>query len=66
MAEGYPVNRADVAALSPYLTRHVKRFGDYVIDLSVIPQPLSEIELALTLDSRKLDSSCPILYVSRL
>lgn len=49
MAEGYPVNRDDVSALSPYLTRHVKRFGDYVIDLSVIPQPLSEIELALAL-----------------
>ena len=49
IAEGYPVKREDVAALSPYLTRHVKRFGDYVIDLSLIPQPLSEIELALAI-----------------
>jgi Tn3 transposase DDE domain len=33
MAEGYPVKREDVAALSPYPTYHVKRFGDYVIPL---------------------------------
>jgi len=46
-AEGHPVKRADVAALSPYLTKHVKRFGDYVIDLSVVPQPLSAVELEL-------------------
>jgi TnpA family transposase len=49
IAEGYPVNRADVAALSPYLTRHIKRFGDYFIDLSVLPQPLTETALALSL-----------------
>ena len=49
IAEGYPVKREDVAALSPYLTRHVKRFGDYFIDVSVLPQPLSERELTLPL-----------------
>src|SRR5882724_3641992 len=49
IAEGYPVKREDVAALSPYLTRHVKRFGDYFIDVSVPPQPLSERELTLPL-----------------
>jgi TnpA family transposase len=49
IAEGYPVKREDVAALSPYLTRHVKRFGDYFIDVSVPPQPLSESELTLPL-----------------
>ena len=37
--EGYPVLREDVATLSPYLTSHIKRFGDYVIDLSSVPQP---------------------------
>lgn len=26
--EGYPVNRENVAALSPYLTHHIKRFGE--------------------------------------
>lgn len=38
--EGYPVKREDVAMLSPYLTSHVKRFGDYVVDLDAIPGPL--------------------------
>ena len=49
MTEGYAVRREDVAALSPYLTGHIKRFGDYVIDLSVAPQPLSEVEMSLSL-----------------
>jgi len=38
--EGYEVTRANIAVLSPYLTRHIKRFGDYVLDLSNVPQPL--------------------------
>jgi TnpA family transposase len=49
MAEGHAVKREDVAALSPYLTGHIKRFGDYVIDLSIAPQPLSEVEMSLSL-----------------
>jgi len=28
---GYPINPEDVAHLSPYLTRHIQRFGDYVL-----------------------------------
>jgi Tn3 transposase DDE domain len=48
-AEGYPVKREDVAALSPYLTRHIKRFGDFFLDLSVPPQPLSASGLARAL-----------------
>ena len=35
--EGYPLTRADVAALSPYLTRHIKRFGDYWLDWEITP-----------------------------
>jgi len=30
--EGMVVKREDVATLSPYLTQHIKRFGDYRID----------------------------------
>jgi TnpA family transposase len=42
--EGYIISRDDVAALSPYITRHIKRFGDYFIDIRIIPDPiLSEI-----------------------
>jgi hypothetical protein len=28
------VRAADVAALSPYTTRHIRRFGDYTLDTS--------------------------------
>ena len=38
--EGYFLEREDVACLSPYLTSHIKRFGDYVIDLEAIPRAL--------------------------
>lgn len=46
--EGYPLTRDDIAALSPYLTGHIKRFGDYWIDLERIPEALdayTELEL---------------------
>jgi hypothetical protein len=38
--EGYPLNRADVASLSPYLTGHIKRFGDYWVDWEQRPDAL--------------------------
>ena len=40
--EGFFWEREQIAALSPYLTSHIKRFGDYLIDLDAIPQPLEE------------------------
>jgi TnpA family transposase len=40
--EGYLILRDDVAALSPYLTGKIKRFGDYLIDLDSVPQALDE------------------------
>jgi len=46
--EGQPASRAAMAALSPYLTRHLKRFGDYVLDLDTRPAPLDD-ELATSL-----------------
>ncbi len=39
-AEGYKVERAALATLSRYITRQLKRYGDYVVDLHNIPQPL--------------------------
>lgn len=35
-------SRQDLETLSPYMTRHTKRFGDYVIDLQKTPQPIEE------------------------
>jgi len=46
MRAGWKITQEDVAALSPYVTSHVKRFGDYLIDVDAIPDPY-EIELAL-------------------
>lgn len=49
IAEGFPVEEEDVRTLSPYLTLHIKRFGDYILDLVTLPQPLSSVELAFSL-----------------
>lgn len=47
-AEGHRVSGEDVAALSPYATRHILRFGDYVLDLS---PPTSAVSTHLELDA---------------
>ena len=38
--EGYPVTPEVVATFSPYITEHIKRFGEYVIDTDSTPPPL--------------------------
>ena len=38
--EGYIIKLPDLATISPYLTRHIKRYGDYTLDDSNLPQPL--------------------------
>lgn len=45
--EEYLLEREDVASLSPYLTSHIKRFGDYFIDMETIPKALDEQMLLL-------------------
>ena len=39
--EGYIVTPETVGILSPYLTRHIKRFGDYIVDMENIPEALN-------------------------
>ena len=39
-AEGIKIERPMLATLSAYLTGHLKRYGDFVIDLQSIPAPL--------------------------
>ena len=46
VAEGYAVKREDLAGLSPYWTRHIKRFGDYILEWDEVP-PALEDELPL-------------------
>ncbi len=45
-ADGHAVKREDIGALSPYWTSHIQRFGDYVLNLDELPDPLEE-DLAL-------------------
>lgn len=40
--EGHTVTSEEVAALSLYLTGHIKRFGDYVLDLGSVPDPIED------------------------
>lgn len=39
MSQGEVIPMRHLAALSPYVTRHIKRYGDYVVNLQNIPQP---------------------------
>ena len=43
---GEDLSAHSIAALSPYLRHHIKRFGDYVTDLSIQPEPF-EKQMAL-------------------
>lgn len=47
---GFEFSKSDVASLSPYLTRHIKRFGDYVIDLKNIP---NAIDMAVSIPMKQ-------------
>ncbi len=38
MQEGAQIREEeDIASLSPYVTEHIKRFGDYTIDMRRVP-----------------------------
>lgn len=50
-ATGHPVRAEDVATLSPYSTRHILRFGDYVLDLTP-PRTAVNTHLVLDLDQQ--------------
>lgn len=47
MSQGELIPIRHLAALSPYITRHIKRYGDYVVNLHNIPQPLEATKLLL-------------------
>lgn len=40
--EGMVPTIDELAALSPYQTKHIKRFGNYELDLSAIPAPVTD------------------------
>ena len=51
-ADGYAISCDDLAQLSPYQTRRLKRFGDYTLSLSA-PEPFdTELLMPLALDDQ--------------
>jgi TnpA family transposase len=40
--EGYLLSIDEIAVLSPYQTRHIKRFGTYEIDFSAVPALIAD------------------------
>ncbi len=48
-AEAYPVTKELVGRLSPYLRSHIRRFGQYVLDMDEVPDPLEPTALKLEL-----------------
>ncbi|HDV5710752.1 TPA: Tn3 family transposase, partial [Legionella pneumophila] len=41
--EGHAFTAEDLSYLSPYMTEHIKRFGEYILDLTKKPENLSQI-----------------------
>lgn len=47
--EGWDITREDVKKLSPYLTEHIKRFGDYILNMlpiASIPDEIRDLAVA--------------------
>jgi hypothetical protein len=44
VAEGHPVGPEDPATISPYLTEHIRRFGEWVLDTTP-PDPVATTRL---------------------
>lgn len=44
--EEYAITKEDAARISPYITEHLKRFGDYIIDLDRLPENIELIKNA--------------------
>ena len=41
-AEGFPINREDLASMSPYIIQKHRRYGDLVVDMDVVPHPFEQ------------------------
>src|SRR5215211_2067053 len=60
--EGYPVQQEDLAFLSPYLTRHIKRFGDYTLHTELTPGPIAyALDLARQRPATAIQITLPFL-----
>jgi hypothetical protein len=48
--EGLVPTIDELAALSPYQTKHIKRFGNYELDMQTVPVPVTD-DLAFALEA---------------
>ncbi len=39
-AEGWPLTKELIGRLSPYMREHLRRFGQYMLDMEILPPPL--------------------------
>ena len=39
--EGYNIKKEDAKFLSPYFTSHIKRYGDYIVDMNQVPKDIT-------------------------
>ena len=39
-AEGWPLTKELIGRLSPYMREHLRRFGQYMLDMDILPTPL--------------------------
>ena len=51
VADGYPVTQELVGRLSPYMRKHIHRFGQYVLDMDEVPESLNLSALKLELSA---------------
>ncbi len=47
--EGAQIREDDIASLSPYITKHIKRYGDYLVDMKKVPTSVSNSSRTLGL-----------------
>jgi TnpA family transposase len=47
IAENYRITKEDISFLSPYLIGHIKRFGDYIVNLKNVPKNVDNSRKAI-------------------
>jgi len=48
--EGWVIRKEDLAKLSPYLTEHIRRFGDYILNLGLVNKNIDKIRETTVVD----------------
>jgi hypothetical protein len=46
-AAGWPLTKELIGRLSPYMREHLRRFGQYMLDMDILPPPLVSKSLGI-------------------